>query len=236
MPKQSKSRLQPLVALRALRTLIKDPERTEQVFIIIRAMSSDSIERNYARFLRTDRGQFMRRERPDLIECLKDRDALRKMPTGSLGRAYLEFVESQQITADGLVDASTEETSIEDPGLRWFAERMRDMHDLWHVTTGYGRDTFGEACLLAFTYAQTRNRGLGIIAFVGTLKLARELGQGIFSAVWQGYRAGKRARWLPEQAWEQLLHQPLDQVRHQLRVGEPVQYRSVYERLGATPA
>ena len=113
---------------------------------------------------------------------------------------------------------------------------MRDMHDLWHVTTGYGRDTFGEACLLAFTYAQTRNRGLGIIAFVGTVKLARELGQGIFSAVWQGYRAGIRAIWLPEQAWEQLLHQPLDQVRQQLRVGEPAQYRSVYERLGAAPA
>ncbi len=236
MPEHARSRMQPLVALRALRTLIRDPERTEQVFVIIRAMAGDSIERNYARFLRTDRGQIMRRERPDLIEYLKDREALAQMPKGSLGRAYLEFAESQQITADGLVEASTDDTVIEDPGLRWFAERLRDMHDLWHVTTGYGRDTFGEACLLAFTYGQTQNRGLGIIAFVGTIKLARELGQGIFSAVWQGYRAGKRARWLPEQPWEQLLSQPLDKVREQLRIHEPEQYRSVHQRLATATA
>ena len=45
------------------------------------------------------------------------------------------------------------------------------MHDLWHVVTGYGRDELGEACLLAFTYAQNKNRGVGFIAFVGCFKL-----------------------------------------------------------------
>ena len=41
------------------------------------------------------------------------------------------------------------------------------MHDLWHVTTGYGRDALGELSLLAFTYAQEKNRGIGAIVLYG---------------------------------------------------------------------
>ena len=37
---------------------------------------------------------------------------------------------------------------------RWMGERLRDIHDLFHVITGYGRDALGELCLLAFTNAQ----------------------------------------------------------------------------------
>ena len=44
------------------------------------------------------------------------------------------------------------------------------MHDLWHVTTGYGRDALGELSLLAFTYAQEQNRGIGAIALIWLLE------------------------------------------------------------------
>jgi ubiquinone biosynthesis protein COQ4 len=33
------------------------------------------------------------------------------------------------------------------------------VHDIWHVLTGYRRDALGEACLVAFSYAQTRGLG-----------------------------------------------------------------------------
>ena len=107
---------------------------------------------------------------------------------------------------------------------------MRDQHDLWHVVTGYGRDTFGEACLLAFTYAQTRNRGLGIIALVGMLKLSQELeASGVRRAMKQAYRAGKNAAWLPQQDWESLLATPLDELRQQLNIPAPADYREVLD-------
>ena len=41
------------------------------------------------------------------------------------------------------------------------------MHDLWHVTTGYGRDALGELSLLAFTYAQEKIEGIGAIVLYG---------------------------------------------------------------------
>ena len=72
-------------------------------------------------------------------------------------------MQSEKITADGLVDASEEnvpsELESQSEELIAFGKRMRDQHDLWHVLTGYGRDTFGEDFLLAFTYAQTKNLG-----------------------------------------------------------------------------
>ncbi|HIL84742.1 MAG TPA: hypothetical protein EYG52_14675 [Pseudomonadales bacterium] len=175
-----------------------------------------------------------------MLTTLLDRESLRSHDAGTLGHAYLGFVEREQISADGLVDASQLSADgpadasqlkeeIEEPRFRLFGERMRDQHDLWHVTTGYGRDTFGEACLLAFTYAQTGNRGLGIIALAGMIKLQKALGSGARKAMWQAYKAGKRAAWLPQQDWETLLSQPLEEVRQQLRIAPPEVYQEVFE-------
>ena len=41
--------MQPLVAMRAMKALLKDPEATEHVFVIIRALSGDAVERGYRR-------------------------------------------------------------------------------------------------------------------------------------------------------------------------------------------
>ena len=228
--RDNRQRMQPLVAARALRLLIKDPEQTEQVFVIIRAMSGDSLQRSYERFLSTKGAQSILSEKRHLRDILSDREALERLPHGSLGRTYLAFVEEGQITADGLAEASeVNEDLIDEPGLRLYAERLRDQHDLWHTLTGYGRDPFGEACLLAFTYAQTRNRGLGAIVLIGMLKLSRELGAGVFKAMWKGFRDGQHAAWLPAQNWERLLHEPLPEVRKQLRVNPPDTYREILE-------
>ena len=222
--------MQPIVAARALRQLIKDPEKTEEVFVIIRAMSGNSLQHSYERFLTTEIGQKILRERRHIREILKNKKALAEYPPGSLGRAYLAFVDEGRITADGLAEASEiNEDLLIDPGLRLYAERLRDQHDLWHTVTGYGRDPFGEACLLAFTYAQTRNRGLGVIALIGMLKLSQGLGTGVFKAMWKGFRDGQRAAWLPSQDWESLLTHQLEEVRQQLKIYPPEIYREILE-------
>lgn len=164
------------------------------------------------------------------MSSLTDRKNLQTHATGTLGHAYLGFVEREQITADGLVEASQLDDTVQSPTFRLFSERMRDQHDLWHVITGYGRDTFGEACLLAFTYAQTRNRGLGIIALVGMIKIQKELGRGVRKAIWQAYKAGKRAAWLPQQDWETLLTHQLESVRQQLGISPPEVYQDVFDK------
>ena len=223
MPKQ---RMQPLIAWRALRRLIADPEQTQEVFTVIRALSGPALENGLARFNETEVGQRVLAEEIDLLDTLLDREALATLPHSSLGQQYLSFVTRENISADGLVDASEEDGEyayIEGDLLR-FAMRQRDMHDLWHTLTDYGRDELGEACLLAFTYAQTKNRGIGVICLAGCMKLSETYGNGVYGAAWRAYKAGQRAAWLPGQDWEALLAKPIDEVRRELNIEAPDAY------------
>lgn len=219
-------RLAPLQAMRALRRLIADPERTEEVFEILRGLSGNSLWRSYERFRSIPgSGELLERS---LLTTLSDRDRLAALPKGTLGHSYFQFIYNENLSADGLVEASEFDEAVEpNPHLLAFGERNRDMHDLWHVTTNYGRDTFGELCLLAFTYAQTRNLGILAIVVIGALKIARERGRGVFSAAWQAYRDGKHAQWLPAADWESLLELPLHEVRQRLDVVAPTRYRDM---------
>ena len=228
------TRMQPLVALKAIRRLIDDPEDTAQVFTIVRALAGSSIERGYRRFVKLPMGQSILRRPGELLDTLRDRDSLRALPAGSLGRVYLSFVESENLSADGLVAASEQgEEHWENADKERYGKRLRDQHDLWHTVTGYGRDELGELCLLAFTYAQTRNRGIGFIVLVGSLKMREVFGRGVFRAVRRGYRDGRRAAWLPGQDWEALLARPIDDVRRELGIEEPVPYRALLSEYAA---
>lgn len=228
------TRMQPIVALKALGRLLKDPQKTEEVFTVIRALSGPSLRNGYLRFSQTEVGRRVFRESSDLVDTLMDREALAALPAGTLGRIYLDFVIRENITADGLVEASMEDGELNylEGDLKRFGMRQRDMHDLWHTVTQYGTDELGELCLLAFTYAQTRNRGIGLICLAGAHKMSKVYGRGVWGAIWRGYQDGKRAAWLPAQDWEALLSKPIEEVRQQLGIKDP----DVYYELSALPA
>ena len=224
-----RGKIRPLDAWQALSGLLRDPDDTSKVFALIDALSGRSFERVFARFANSESGARLLVERPSLVDTLEDREMLASLPAGSFGRTYLDFVSREQISAGGLIDASEGRTDP-DPAIpeefTWFGSRLRDMHDLWHVVTGYNRDLVGEASLLAFTYAQTRNRGIGVIVLAAYVKAGREA-PNARSMIREGYRRGKRAAWLPAQDWESLLRLPLHEVRERLAVGDP----PVYEQL-----
>jgi ubiquinone biosynthesis protein COQ4 len=212
-------------AWRALQTLIDDPERTEQVFELIRALAGQSGERLFQRFQRHPEGRRLLDERPDLLATLSDAERLAALPVGSFGRSYAEFMEAGRLRAKGLVEAADAVRQPEDveldPERRWFYDRLRDMHDLWHVLTGYGRDVAGEAANLAFTHAQTRNRGVGVIVLA-----AAWLGPKTLDCHWQRYLLrcwlrGRRTTRLVLARYEELMSQPLEEVRRELGIEPP---------------
>ncbi len=222
-------RIRPLDALRAVRALLRNPDDTKQVFTIIDALSGNSGERMFERFRGTETGRRILAERRSLLARLTDRDALLALPEGTLGRTYADFTAREKISADGLVGASQEGGRRLDFGeqRRLFGERLRDMHDLWHVVTGYGRDLVGEAALLAFSYAQTRNRGVGFIVAVAFWRARGAEGRPFRSVLRGGYRRGKAAAWLPGEDWEELLALPLVEVRERLQIGPLPVYEAV---------
>jgi ubiquinone biosynthesis protein COQ4 len=233
MSQPPRYRLHPLVALRAMRNLLRDREDTHQVFLLIDALRGKTTLRQFARFRHTETGRAVLGEHRRLLDRLSDRASLAVLPAGTLGRAYFDFMASENLSAEGLVEAS-QATMRELPAddLTLFRERSREMHDLLHVVTGYGRDPLGEACLVAFSYAQTGLKGFAVIAAFAARRIARSRpGQPVRRAVFEGYRHGRRAGWLPGADWEALLAQPVEAIRAQFGVKPPIYYRTILATL-----
>jgi ubiquinone biosynthesis protein COQ4 len=208
----------PARALRAMIALTKNPDDTSQVFAIIESLSGHAPARMLRGFRDDAHGRRLLGERPSIVPTLADRVALRAMPAGSLGRAYLAFVESEGISADGLVEASEEGLTgvrAEGSDLEYIGDRMRDTHDLWHAVTGYKGDLIGEASLLGFTLSQTTNPGIALIVLTGILRIRQLDAIGMIAG---GIRRGAKARWLPALDWESLLPLPLETVRSLLDI------------------
>jgi ubiquinone biosynthesis protein COQ4 len=215
----------PRRALHALGNLLRDPDDLPQVFTVIQALSGDTPERIVRRLRADPVGARLLRDRADIVPRLADRAALRALPEGSLGRAYLAFLESEGISAEGLIAASEAgRAAVDDDATdaAWMHRRMRDTHDLWHAVTGYRGDVLGEAALLGFLLAQTGNPGVGLIVATALLRAARE--PSARRLIVEGFRRGRRAAWLPAVEWEALLALPLADVRARLCVDAPPSY------------
>jgi ubiquinone biosynthesis protein COQ4 len=217
-------------AFRALSALFANPDDTKQAFRVAQALTGATGERMYQRFQATDVGRDVLAEHRALLTALKDTRALEALPANTLGRAYLEFLRSQQITAEGLVAASEEGYALAedlDDDRRLFSDRLRDMHDLWHVVAGYRGDLIGEGAVLALSFAQTRNLGVGLIAILGILKIGT-VAPGARALIAKGFARGVRAAWLPAVDWESMLARPLDDVRRELGFDAPPTYAPLY--------
>lgn len=214
-------------AWRALRILVRDSERTDQVFEIIRALAGNSWERNFRLFCAHPEGRRLLQERPSLFAALADREALRRLPDGSLGRAYLAFMEAGELTPQGLVEAEEQNDADwpaeapPDADHQFYGDRLRDMHDLWHVLTGYGRDEAGEAANLAFSLAQVPEPGIALIVLTGAVIGPKDWTLGWPRYLLRAYNRGRKAALLSAVPYERLLDQPLDDVRRLLRIALP---------------
>jgi ubiquinone biosynthesis protein COQ4 len=224
------NRLRPLVAWRSMRALLANPDATGEVFRIIEALKGGSIPRAVERLRGQPGGRELLARRPSLLPALGDRAALAALPAGSLGRAYLDFVSCENLSADGLVAASEEAPRASwaqhlEPEELWLADRLRDIHDLQHVLTGYGRDELGELCLLEFMTTQTPNRGISFIVFMGRRRFRKRAPELCVDAlVAEGREIARNARWLPAVAWETRLGEPLEALRSELGLRSPAAY------------
>lgn len=240
-------KIRPLTALKAVRNVLNDPEQTSQVFRVLQALSGPSLTRNFNRFCGTDTGNRVLTERIDLVAKLNDPGYLSSLPERSLGHTYHRFINREQISAGGLEEASAEANAEDgyspvtadqqsNADFDLFVRRTRASHDLFHVLTRYGRDPLGEACLLAFTYGQTKNIAFPFILLSAARRLYQGAGITVFGALWRGYRDGKKAGWLLAADWEALLEQPLESVRDSYGIPSPERYQRLAANLAQASA
>ena len=216
-------------ALKALRRLLSDKEDTGQVCEIMRALNGDANSRSYSRLLATQDGGRLAYEHVELAPLLMDDAWLNSFAPGTVGAAYRTFIRSENLSAEGLAEISRQRAPrVEEAHPHaWFGRRTRDAHDIWHILSGYHRDGLGEACLVAFSYAQTRALGWALIAVGAGVRALREGSPAAVRAIWQGYRRGRAARWLQGEDYVRLLSEPLDAARRRLHITPPTLYEAL---------
>jgi len=232
-PDRPRPRFRPLKALSHFRQLLKDKEDTEQVFHIFECLPRKGFVPEARAFVESPKGQRLMASEPYLPTILDDHATLEKLPAGTVGRAYIDFMQREGLSAAGLV-AESEKMRRGKPlygdQLEWYGDRLRDTHDLLHVLTGYGRDALGEQCVLGFTYGQNRNLGNLFISYLGGLELRRKVkvGAPVLSAIREGQRNGTAAANIVDESITALLAEPIEAARKRLNIGSPTQYHAAH--------
>ena len=239
---RNRRRLGPLALLRSYQELRKvratgDPEI---VLRFMRPFHTGQFERTFARVLADPVGSRLLEEERSLLSVLSDLRSLWALPEGSLGREYARFIEEEELSITDFAEASLasmNESDYEDRRAWILAQRLRDMHDLIHVVSGYGRDLLGEMAVLSFSSGAPKARENYRLFFV--LRLAK----------WQFVRSGRpdavgvlraaeergaRAAFLPAVEWECLLPVPLPVVRERLGISPPPAYEPIRYDLWCT--
>ncbi len=233
-PARQRSRIKPLKAWKHMQKLIADKEDTAQVFHIIEALNGNVKVNDFERFMNSDQGPALLAKRADLPPMLDDHAPLKELPQGTVGRAYVEFMEREGLSAAGLVAESEKNNANRqqfDDDLAWYMNRGRDTHDLYHVLTGYGRDALGEAALLGYTHSQHGGLGISFIAYMGGRTIAKEAPRNanIKEVIAEGRRNGKTAARIVDQDIDALLREPIADARARLGIKEPVLYKRALE-------
>ncbi|WP_267378612.1 MULTISPECIES: Coq4 family protein [unclassified Sphingomonas] len=226
-------------AIDAIRKLLNDGDDTIQVFRIMRALNVGNAPDLYARLLATAEGGRIAYDQVELAERFADPAFRASFAPGTVGAAYRDWLAETGYSADGLVAVSRLDP---EPDMRhpyaWAGRRVRDCHDIWHVLTGYKADeNMGEACLVAFSFAQVGGLGWALIGSAAALKSIGVTGNRLFAkAVWEGYRHGRRAKWIFGEDYLTLLHEPLEAARARLGILTPVAYQTAQRELGPAMA
>ena len=232
-PARPQLKTRPLKAYRHFRELLKDKENTEEVFKIFEALPWKGARPRAARFLTSPEGMAIRASEPFLPDLLDDHAALRKLPKGTVAHAYCDFMEREGLSAAGLVAESMKFRSGQpqyQDQFTWYADRLRDTHDLLHVLTGYGRDAVGEQCVLAFTYGQQPSPGNLFISYLGGIEISRRLKSKapVLRAIREAQNLGTGCPRLVEQSILGVLAMPFDDARRTLNITPATQYAQVH--------
>ena len=143
-----------------------------------------------------------------------DLERLRRLPAGSFGRAYVEFLDQR-----GLQPLTISPELAEEVARNVYAVRYAATHDMFHTLLGFDTTLAGEAGVYAFSAEQGYvRRGHAILALAQVVYTLRQPWQfrRIRAAVRRGRELGARARLLLAFRFEEHWERPLAELQAEL--------------------
>ena len=158
------------------------------------------------------------------LSPVPDLEALAALPEGSLGRAFETYMTENDLDPVLLRESAFIEAHKkqgEDAG--YLAERGFQLHDMFHVLTGFDTSPLGEVRVVSFTVAQTPAPYPALIVASRPLQAALykpQLLPPIMDAITEGWALGRRAKPLITVHWEDFWERPLAELRREYQLAE----------------
>ena len=164
---------------------------------------------------------------PSTDEMLEDRylsptpdpDYLATLPDGSLGKEFERYLTNNGLDANLLRESAFIQAHAErGEDVGYLAERGFQLHDLFHVLTGFDTTPLGEVRVVSFTVAQTPAPYPAMIIATRPLQMVLykpELLPAVMDAITQGWALGRRAKPLMQVHWEEFWERPLAELRRE---------------------
>ena len=161
-----------------------------------------------------------------------DIESLGRLPTGSVGRAYHDFIVLNGLEKNIAVNyrqfhdslAASGQLDRMPPELRYAIIRGFQIHDLLHVMTGYEATPRGEIALQAFCLAQLRFPYFAMWMSVVTTRMTfldPDSIVPIMDAITDGWSFGRSARNIQVLKLEQMIERPLLDVQQEFCLLRP---------------
>lgn len=171
-------------------------------------------------------GRRILRDRPRISSKTLSMTHLRSLPTGSVGRAYVDWLDREGVTPD----TRSAVRYIDDEECAYVMQRYRECHDFFHAVTGLPIVKEGEVALKAFEFANTLlpMTGLSMLAVTTMKKQERSRFWGIYLP-W-AIRNGVRSKEVINVYWEEQLERSVEDLRKELGIEQPPDLRSIRTR------
>lgn len=202
-------------AARLSKVLLKDHTKTQYIFALSHAVNGPALKRLYNRLLTTQEGGEIACELPEFTDLYSKLDSCAENTVGYTLINELPFSLDTLTKLSQRGKRNRDWINSKHPYM-WMARRYRDTHDLFHTLTGYKTDTLGEVAMLAFSYAQQRLPSWGILLLIGLVKVKFHPLK--LAAILEGYRRGKKAKWILGENFETMIHENLDECRERLNI------------------
>lgn len=162
---------------------------------------------------------------PDTPAMLQDRYLspvpdvahLATLPAGTLGKEFERYLTDNGLDANLLRESAfipAHRERGDDVG--YLAERGFQLHDLFHVLTGFDTTPLGEVRVVSFTVAQSPAPYPAMIIASRPLQMVLykpELLPVVMDAITEGWALGRRAKCLLPVHWEDHWERPLEELR-----------------------
>ena len=203
----------------------------ETVFRLLRPFHGPEFDAIYARVMADPTGNRILREGRSLHPTLLDFDRLRGLPEDTLGFQYVRFMETNGIDIVSFAEASWKTMKRADYANdeAWtLANRLRDIHEIVHVLSGYGTDVLGEMAEIAFNIQEDpRPKAARFAIRVNTRRFELAGHRHAADVIRTAFERGRRAGLMVGADWEALLDEPLARVRSMLSIDEPPAYEPI---------